>query len=304
MRILITGGTVFVSRYAAKYFLSKGHDVYVLNRGTREQEMGVTLIKADRHRLGDILKKHEFDEVLDITAYNKQDVSDLIDALGDFGSYIFISSSAVYPETLPRPFKETDKTGSNSIWGDYGRNKIEAEDYLQSRIPNAYIIRPPYLYGEMNNLYREAFVFDCVLENRPFYLPEYYNSEKGKIPLQFFDVEDLCRFMEILLEKQPKEHIFNIGNTEITDVKGWVESCYDVLGKKPQFKYVSGGINQREYFPFYNYGYILDVRRQNTLMPGSKPLKIGLEQSYKWYMNNKDKVYRKNYFEFIDKNFG
>ena len=105
------------------------------------------------------------------------------------------------------------------------------------------------------------------------------------------------------MEKQPSERIFNVGNAEIVDVKSWVESCYDVLGKKPQFKYVSGGINQREYFPFYNYGYILDVRRQNTLMPDSKPLKTGLEQSYEWYINNKDKVYRKNYFEFIDKNF-
>ena len=303
MRILITGGTVFVSRYAARYFASKGHDVYVLNRGTREQEKGVALIKADRHELGNILKKYEFDAVLDITAYNKKDVSDLVDSLGNFGSYIFISSSAVYPETLPQPFKETDKTGFNSVWGDYGKNKIEAEEYLQSRIPDAYIIRPPYLYGAMNNLYREAFVFDCASENRYFFLPNYYSSEKGKIPLQFFDVEDLCRFMEVLLEKQPKEHIFNVGNTEITDVKGWVDLCYNVLGKKPQFEYVSGDINQRNYFPFYNYGYILDTRRRNDLMRGLKPLKTGIEQSFEWYINNKDKVYRKNYIEFIDKNF-
>ncbi|MDE6578918.1 MAG: NAD-dependent epimerase/dehydratase family protein, partial [Ruminiclostridium sp.] len=239
----------------------------------------------------------------DITAYNKKDVSDLVDSLGNFGSYIFISSSAVYPETLPQPFKETDKTGFNSVWGDYGKNKIEAEEYLQSRIPNAYIIRPPYLYGAMNNLYREAFVFDCASENRSFFLPNYYNSEKGKIPLQFFDVEDLCRFMEVLLEKQPKEHIFNVGNTEITDVKGWVDLCYNVLGKKPRFEYVSGDINQRNYFPFYNYGYILDTRSQNALMPGLKPLNTGIEQSFEWYINNKDKVYRKNYIEFIDKNF-
>lgn len=303
MRILITGGTVFVSRYAARYFVSKGHDVYVLNRGTREQEEGVTLIKADRHDLGDTLKKYEFDTVFDITAYKKQDVSDLIGSLGDFGSYIFISSSAVYPETLPQPFKETDKTGPNSVWGDYGKNKIEAEEYLHSKIPNAYMIRPPYLYGAMNNLYREAFVFDCASEDKPFFLPNYYNSEKGKIPLQFFDIEDLCRFTEVLLEKRPKEHIFNVGNTEITDVKGWVELCYSVLGKKPQFEYVSGDINQRNYFPFYNYGYILDTRRQNALLPEIKPLKTGIEQSYDWYIRNKDKVYRKSYIDFIEKNF-
>lgn len=302
MRILITGGTVFVSRYAAKYFVSRGHSVYVLNRGTREQEKGVSLIKADRHDLGDKLKKYEFDAVLDITAYTKQDVSDLIEALGDFGSYIFISSSAVYPETTPQPFKETDKTGINSVWGDYGKNKTEAENYLRSGLPNAYIVRPPYLYGAMNNLFREAFVFDCALRDRCFFLPDFYLSEGGKIPLQFFDIEDLCVFMKLLLEKQPEERIFNVGNTKITDIIGWVELCYGVLGKKPQFKYVSGEIDQRNYFPFRNYGYTLDTDRQKRLMTQLKPLETGIEQSYEWYIRNKDKVIKKNYIDFIDNN--
>ncbi len=94
-----------------------------------------------------------------------------------------------------------------------------------------------------------------------------------------------------------------MGNTEITDVKGWVELCYGVLGKKPQFEFVNGDIHQRNYFPFYNYGYTLDIRRQNALMPGLKPLKTGIEQSFEWYIHNKDKVYRKNYIEFIENNF-
>ena len=32
MNILVTGGTVFASRYTAEFFAAKGHDVYVLNR--------------------------------------------------------------------------------------------------------------------------------------------------------------------------------------------------------------------------------------------------------------------------------
>lgn len=34
-KILITGGTVFVSRYAARYFVDKGYEVYVVNRNSR-----------------------------------------------------------------------------------------------------------------------------------------------------------------------------------------------------------------------------------------------------------------------------
>lgn len=33
---------------------------------------------------------------------------------------------------------------------NYESNKIEAEQNLLKRNPNAYILRPPYLYGQMN----------------------------------------------------------------------------------------------------------------------------------------------------------
>ena len=49
MKMLITGGTVFVSRFAAEYFVKKGHEVWVLNRNTRPQVPGVHLIEADRN---------------------------------------------------------------------------------------------------------------------------------------------------------------------------------------------------------------------------------------------------------------
>lgn len=83
MKILVTGGTVFASRFTAEYF-SKNNDVWVLNRNTRQQPEGAKLINADRNLLGDTLKQYEFDAVLDITAYNETDVADLLNALGSF----------------------------------------------------------------------------------------------------------------------------------------------------------------------------------------------------------------------------
>ena len=63
MKILVTGGTVFVSRSVAEYFIKKGHDVYVLNRNTRPQPHGAKLIKCDRRNIGDKLKDLTFDTV-------------------------------------------------------------------------------------------------------------------------------------------------------------------------------------------------------------------------------------------------
>ncbi|WP_207215345.1 hypothetical protein, partial [Bifidobacterium pseudolongum] len=38
---------------------------------------GVAVIEADRHALGNVLSGQHFDAVIDVTAYNAQDVDDL-----------------------------------------------------------------------------------------------------------------------------------------------------------------------------------------------------------------------------------
>lgn len=298
MKILVTGGTVFVSKYTARYFAQKGHEVFVLNRGTRPQVSGAALLKADRRSLGDILRPHRFDAVLDITAYSGADVESLLGALGEFDQYILLSSSAVYPETLPAPFREDMPLGENAHWGGYGLGKIEAEKVLAEKVPGAYILRPPYLYGPMNNVYREAFIFDCAEQGRPFYLPG-----EGKMPLQFFHIEDLCRFMEILLEKRPQRRVYNVGNPGTVSVEEWVRLCYEVLGKKPEYISVPENVPQRSYFPFLDYAYSLEVSAQETLMPALQDLRAGLEEAYGWYREHKEEVRVKPLLAYIDEHF-
>ena len=209
-----------------------------------------------------------------------------------------MSSSAVYPETEEQPFMENAKVGFNKFWKDYGMNKIEAEEYLRSVKPDSYIIRPPYLYGPENNVYREAFVFDCAENNRPFYIPS-----NGDMKLQFFYIEDLCKIIEKIIKTHPEEKIFNVGNEESVSIKEWIKLCYEVVGKDVIFKNVNEEIEQRNYFSFYNYEYKLDITRQKNLLKETTNLREGLRESYCWYKNNKDKVNRKAYLDFINKNF-
>lgn len=296
--ILLTGGTTFVSKYTAEYFVNRGCDVTVINRGSREQVNGVKLINRDRTELGEALKGRHFDAVLDITAYTAEHVNSLLDSGVSFDDYILISSSAVYPETNPQPFTESQQCGFNSIWRDYGSNKLEAERCLLSRVPDAYILRPPYFYGVYENLYREAFPFDCAMNDRPFYIPQ-----NGDMKLQFFNVSDFCRFVEIILDKHPENHIFNVGNKEPVTVKEWVELCYEAAGKKASFVSVDKTVPQREYFCFYDYEYVLDVSKQIEFMPETVPLAQGLKEEFEWYKNNPESVYyRKPYIEYIEKN--
>lgn len=296
-KILVTGGTTFVSRYAAGYFVSKGDQVYVLNRNTKQQEKGVILIEADRHNLKDELKDIRFDVVIDVTAYNERDICDLQDALGEYNKYIMISSGAVYAETSEQPFTENSRVGKNIFVGDYGTNKIEAEKCLLEKDAMAYIIRPPYLYGPMNNVYREAFVFECAQLGRPFYIPK-----NGEMKLQFFHVKDLCRVIESIMITSPKEHIMNVGNSKPISIKEWVALCYRCVGKEPDFRYVDGKIEQRNYFSFDDYEYFLNVDIQNKLIGSTLPLETGLKEAYEWYCENSKDVKKKDFMEYIDKN--
>lgn len=335
MRILVTGGTVFVSKYVAQYYVNKGDQVYVLNRNNHPQVSGVTLIEGDRKNLGEKLKGYQFDAVLDITPYCGEDVNCLLDALQESDTeildsvledgaemsdavleddvactnyvknpisrrpvYLMISSSAVYPETQPQPFREDSLLGENKFWGAYGTNKIEAEKALLERIPDAYILRPPYLYGPMNNVYREAFVFECARKHRKFYLPK-----DGSMKLQFFHVKDLCKLIDVVMEKRPQQHIFNVGNETSVSIREWAELCYQIAGEKPEFVEVHEKIEQRNYFSFYNYEYMLDVTEQKKLLPETKNLEEGLQEAYDWYVEHEDEVVRKPYLAYIDENF-
>lgn len=298
-RILVTGGTTFVSKYTASYFVQKGYEVYVLNRGSKPQVSGVNFLKGDRHNPIQLPDGLHFDSVIDITAYKGTDVKDLLKSITSFETYILLSSSAVYPETENQPFSEECERRENVFWKQYGTDKIDAENTALKTVPDAYILRPPYLYGPMNNVYREAFVFDCAKENRPFYLPR-----GGEMKLQFFYVKDLCRIMEKIVEEKPCEHILNVGNPESITVKDWVKLCYECAGKKPDFINVREQIEQRNYFPFYDYEYALDVSKQKVLLSEVTGLREGLKECFEWYCKNEGDVKKKPLLQFIDEKFG
>lgn len=72
------------------------------------------MIEADRHYLKDCLKNYHFDVAID-TGYTVKDINFLLDASNGYGSYVFISSSVVYPEYIKQLFKEVSRLGENKF---------------------------------------------------------------------------------------------------------------------------------------------------------------------------------------------
>lgn len=42
------------------------------------------------------------------------------------------------------------------------------------------------------------------------------------------------------------------------------------------------------------------MKKQNALLPGTKPLSVGLKEAYEWYEGNKELVNRREYMAYID----
>ena len=297
MDILVTGGTVFVSRAVSEYFATLGDCVFVLNRGNRPQPEHVTLIRADRHDLGDKLKSYCFDAVLDMTAYTGEDVRKLCNALGDFSRYVLLSSSAVYPETLSQPFCVGQPTGFNAHWGDYGLGKIEAENVALEHIADAYIIRPPYLCGRGNNLYREAFVFECAEQGVPVCLPEHCDLQ-----LQFCDISELCRLIERILTQAPEQHIFNLGDPKTVSATEWANACFAAAAAQPDIRFVPESCPIRSYFPFRAYNYRLDTTETEGISPYTVTLEQSLREGFAYWAEHRHEVAKKPYIDFIRDN--
>ena len=117
----------------------------------------------------------------------------------------------------------------------------------------------------------KRFVFDCALAGRKFYLPR-----DGKMKLQFFHVQDLCRLMDAVLNSRPARHIFNAGNKDTISVRDWAELCYKIAGKQAEFVEVFEETDQRNYFCFDNYEYCMDVSEQDKLLADTKRMDEGL----------------------------
>ncbi|EQB87666.1 nucleoside-diphosphate-sugar epimerase [Clostridium punense] len=300
MKVLVMGGTEFVSSSLAKHLISKGYTVDIFTRGIKEIKYeGIRKhLKGDRKLIEDLernLSDESYDYVFDISAYVKDDVKKLIKALNrdNLKRYVFCSSGAVYIPS-EKTISEDFTRGENYNWSSYGYDKKEAEDYLFEmweieKFPIT-IFRPTYIYGEENNLYREAYLFDRISEGLAVPIPS------GNKKTQFIHISDLVKVFEsaIKIEKSIGQ-AYNVTHTDIITWNTLVNIVMGVVNKKVNTVEVDEekeNINTREYFPFRNVTYVLDTKKaeEHGLYMPKLTLPEGMELAYNYYYKNKPKL--------------
>lgn len=310
-RILVLGGSYFIGRNLLSLIKEyKEVEIYVLNRGTRHKEEKYNYIIADRNDAESMkgkLGNKKYDIIFDISGTEKKHVHNIISEVRpeNIGIYAFLSSSAVYADSNEIPYiEELSTIGKNKNWGSYGENKIECEEYIkkihEENNMQYIILRPPYVYGEWNYIYRESYCFERIEENRPIFLPN-----DGDKKIQFIHVKDLCEGMFTLINnKDSYNNTYNIGN-EIITFKQWAEKCMEAVQKNTHtinFHYEKYNLKSRDFFPFNDYNNVLDTKKISKYYEPQIKLKEGLINCYKWYLKNKNYIDYRDY-EKIEQKF-
>lgn len=152
MKILFIGGTGNISLATSKLLLSKGHDLWLLNRTGHHSELpGARFIKSDVADAATLLAGHNWDAVVNWIAFTPEDIARDIKLFHNkTEQYIFISSASCYKNPGPTRFI-TEKTPLENPFWQYSRNKIAAENLLtkahqDSGFPVT-IVRPSHTYA-------------------------------------------------------------------------------------------------------------------------------------------------------------
>lgn len=152
MKILILGGTGYLSSALVEVALQAGHEVTVVTRGQRGGAMaGVRMVQADRNDADSLraaVEGQDFDAVIDAICFNPEQANMDVDVFGGrAGRLVMVSTDFVYSaQGRPLPTPETMERNSPS---GYGRQKAAAEDVLlgnNDRLPVT-ILRPPHIVG-------------------------------------------------------------------------------------------------------------------------------------------------------------
>ena len=157
MKILIIGGTGTISSAITRQLAAEGHDLWLLNRGNRKNEVpaGVHQIIADIDNEAEVLRQMgdtRFDAVCEFIGFVPEQVErDLRLFRNRTRQYVYISSASAYNKPAASHIITEGTTLANPHW-QYSRNKIASEEllmreYRENGFPVT-IVRPSHTYCE------------------------------------------------------------------------------------------------------------------------------------------------------------
>ena len=157
MKILIIGGTGTISSAITRQLAAAGHDLWLLNRGNRKNEVPaeVRQVVCDINDEAEVQRQignEQWDAVCEFIGFVPRQVErDLRLFCGRTRQYVYISSASAYNKPAANHVITEGTTLANPHW-QYSRDKIACEELLfkawrEERFPVT-IVRPSHTYCE------------------------------------------------------------------------------------------------------------------------------------------------------------
>ena len=157
MKILMIGGTGTISSAITRQLAAAGHDLWLLNRGTRKSEVpaGVRQIICDiddEKTVLDNIQDEMFDAVCEFIGFVPAQIErDIRLFRGRTSQYVYVSSASAYNKPAANHVITEGTTLANPHW-QYSRNKIACEELLMREYREyafpVTIVRPSHTYCE------------------------------------------------------------------------------------------------------------------------------------------------------------
>ncbi len=206
MRLLVLGGSVFLSRAAAVAALERGHEVTCANRGlTGSLPDGAEFVRFDR---ADPVPPHlrGFDAVIDVARHPSR-VQRAVEALSD-AHWVFVSSISAYADdatpgqlpdaaTLEPRFDDADLRQDPAA---YGPMKVACEHLVREAAGSACVVRPGLIVGPGDPTGR--FSYWPARLARTADAPQVLAPGSPADAVQLIDVRDLAGWLVELAEQR------------------------------------------------------------------------------------------------------
>ena len=240
MKLLILGGSGFVSGRLASMAQAQGHEVWVVTRGSRPIDARLHSLIADRND-GDALGAAlagagtRWDAALDCICYNAHTAAVDLAVLPEYTKrLIVVSTDSVYHPAFKRI--PQNEEGVYLHDGGYGAKKREMEEvFLYAGAPEKLavtIFRPGHIFGPGSKLgcypehTRQENLIDWMKEGKPLCL-----VGGGQVLLHPIYVDDLCQAMlDSIAEVRTHQQVFCIGGPDVVTNAAYFELLAELLG--------------------------------------------------------------------------
>ncbi len=201
MKLLVLGGTLFLSRAVAEEAVRRGHDVTCACRGeSGSVPEGARHVTLDRSAGDPSVSGEGFDAVVDVARHPSW-VRSAVAAFPD-AHWVFVSTLNVYaddsipggtPETLPLRDPITEDVDLRDDMEAYGPMKVACEQIVRDGAASAMVVRPGLIVGPGDASGRFAY-WPARLADTAEY-PEVLLPGSPDDSVQVIDVRDLAAWI-------------------------------------------------------------------------------------------------------------